>query len=264
MPNYAANLTMLFTEVAMLERPDLARQAGFDGAEVLFPYDHSIEAWQAALQDFPLLLINTPPGDWAAGDRGFAAVAGARSQFQDSFLRAAEYARALSAPHFPNPRVHVMAGVASGPQAEEVYLENLGWAAAQAPDLTLVIEPLNPDDMPAYFLNDFDHGARMIDDLGADNVKLQFDLWHAAKIHGNAWGVWKRHQHIIGHVQIAGFPARNEPGGGGFDLTGLCDQMHREGVGGGWMAAEYRPARATVHGLGWLGALKSRNRLIGA
>ncbi len=258
MPRYAANLTMLFTEVSTLERPDLARQAGFDGAEVLFPYDHPIADWQAALDGFPLLMVNTPPGDWAAGDRGFAAVEGGKAQFQDSFLRAADYARALGA-----PRVHVMAGVASGPQAEAVYLDNLGWAAAEAPDLTLVIEPLNPDDMPAYFLNDFDHAARMIDDLGAPNLRLQFDLWHAAKIHGNAWAVWTRYRDIIGHVQIAGFPARNEPGGGGFDLTSLCDAMHREGLGGGWMAAEYRPSRATVHGLGWLNALKSRNQLIG-
>jgi hydroxypyruvate isomerase len=193
-----------------------------------------------------------------AGDRGFAAVAGAQAQFQDSFRRAVDYARALGA-----ARVHVMAGAASGPQAEAVYLENLAWASAQAPDLMLVIEPLNPDDMPAYFLNDFDHAARMIDDLGADNVRLQFDLWHAAKIHGNAWAVWQRHADIVGHIQIAGFPARAEPGGGGFDMTKLCDAVDG-GAAGGWIAAEYRPARATVHGLGWLAALKSRNQLIGA
>jgi hydroxypyruvate isomerase len=258
MPKFAANLTMLFTEVAMLDRPALAQQAGFDGAEVLFPYDYSIDAWRGALGAFPLLLVNTPPGDWVAGDRGFAAVAGAEAQFQDSFRRAADYARALGA-----ARVHVMAGAASGPQAEAVYLENLAWASAQAPDLMLVIEPLNPDDMPAYFLNDFDHAARMIDDLGAANVRLHFDLWHAAKIHGNAWGVWQRHSDIVGHIQIAGFPARAEPGGGGFDMTKLCDAVDG-GSAGGWIAAEYRPARATVHGLGWLAALKSRNQLIGA
>lgn len=258
MPKFAANLTMLFTEVASLERPSLARQAGFDGAEVLFPYDYPAEAWAQALGDLPLVLINTPPGDWAAGDRGYAAMEGAQAQFRDSFLRALDYARALGA-----KRLHVMAGAAAGAMSEAVYLDNLAWAAAKAPDLTLVLEPLNPVDMPNYFLNDFDHGARMIDDLGAENVKLQFDLWHAAKIHGNAAAVWQRHAGLIGHVQIAGFPARNEPGGGGFDLTQLCDAIG-QGQGGGWIAAEYRPARATVHGLGWLAALKSRNRLIGA
>lgn len=260
MPRFAANLTMLFTEVALRDRPSLAQQAGFDGVEVLFVYDHPIAAWREALGDLPLVLINTPPGDWAAGDRGFAAVTGAKAQFQDSFLRAIDYAQALGA-----GRVHVMAGVARGAQVEAVYMENLAWAAAKAPDLTLVIEPLNLDDMPGYFLNDFDYAARLIDDLGAPNVKLQFDLWHAAKIHGDAQMVWHRHAQKIGHVQIAGFPMRAEPGGGGFDLTQLCDLMdHGTGeTGGGWIAAEYRPSRATVHGLGWLAALKSRKQLIG-
>jgi hydroxypyruvate isomerase len=258
MPKFAANLTMLFNEVPMLDRAALAQQAGFDGAEILFPYDHDLPAWRKALGDFPLVLINTPPGDWAAGDRGFAAVVGARPQFQDSFERGLDYACALGA-----QRLHVMAGAAKGPAAEAQYMENLAWAAAKAPDVTLLIEPLNVDDMPGYFLNDFDHAARMIDNLGASNVKLQFDLWHAAKIHGNALAVWQRHLALIGHVQIAGFPARNEPGGGGFDLTQLCDAIDG-GAAGGWIAAEYRPARATVHGLGWLGALKTRGLLMGA
>ena len=73
MPRYAANLTMLFTEVPNLDRPGLAAQAGFDGVEILFPYDHSVKDWQAALGGMPLALINTPPGDWASGDRGKAA-----------------------------------------------------------------------------------------------------------------------------------------------------------------------------------------------
>ncbi len=258
MPQFAANLTMLFTEVPSLDRPALAAQAGFDGVEVLFPYDHSTDDWRAALGDVPLLLVNTPPGDWAGGARGFAAVVGAEDDFKASFEKGCTYARTLGA-----PRVHVMAGAAQGAEAEACYLRNMGWAALQAPDLTLVIEPLNHDDMPGYFLNDFDHAARMIADLDAPNIRLQFDLWHAAKIHGDAAAVWARHADIVGHVQIAGFPARAEPGGGGFDLTALCDAVDR-GQGGGWMAAEYRPARATVHGLGWLAALKSRNQPIGA
>lgn len=258
MPRYAANLTMLFTEVPMLDRPGLAAQAGFDGIEVLFPYDHAVADWQAALAGQPVALINTPPGDWLAGDRGFAAVPGEESRFRDSFLRGAEVASRLGA-----SRLHVMAGVAKGPQAEQTYAENLAWAVAQAPELPLVLEPLNPDDMPGYFLNDFDQAARILDDLGLPQVSLQFDLWHAARIHGNAQAVWERHKHRVGHIQISGFPARNEPGGGGFDLTGLCSEVDAMGYDG-WIAAEYRPARATVHGLAWLAALKARAQLIGA
>lgn len=257
MPRFAANLTMLFTEVAMLDRPSLAAQAGFDGVEILFPYDHPLAHWQSALRDVPLALVNAPPGDWAMGERGFAAVIGGQPAFRASFARAVDYAQGLGA-----GLIHVMAGVARGPEAEQIFVENLAWAAAQVPDLALTIEPLNIDDMPGYFLNDFDQAGRILDDLALPNLGMQFDLWHAARIHGDAHAVWQRHKHHVNHIQIAGFPSRNEPGGGGFDLTALCaevDMMDRDI----WIAAEYRPARATVHGLAWLTALRSRAALMG-
>lgn len=258
MPRFAANLTMLFTEVSGLERPGLAAQAGFDGAEILFPYEHPAKDWESALAGLPLALINAPPGDWGLGDRGFAAVPGQETRFRDSFLRGADVAAKLGA-----GRLHVMAGVARGPLAEQTFVENLNWALEQAPEQVLTLEPLNSDDMPGYFLNDFDLAARLIDDLGNPRLGLQFDLWHAARIHGDAAAVWARHKGRVNHIQIAGFPARNEPGGGGFDLTGFCAELDEMGYDG-WVAGEYRPARATVHGLAWLGALKQRARLIGA
>jgi hydroxypyruvate isomerase len=258
MPRFAANLTMLFTEVPSLHRPELAAQAGFDGAEILFPYDHPVADWARALNGLPLALINTPPGDWVAGDRGFAAVPGQERAFRDGFLRATDVASRLGAEH-----VHVMAGVAKGVMAEQTFRENLAWACAQAPGQALTLEPINPDDMPGYFLNDFDQAARILDDLGQPQIGLQFDLWHAARIHGQATAVWAAHRARISHVQIAGFPARHEPGGGGFDLPGLCSELDAAAPQT-WIAAEYRPARATVHGLMWLLALKGRTRLIGA
>jgi hydroxypyruvate isomerase len=256
MPRFAANLTLLFTEVPMLDRPDWARRMGFDGVEVLFPYDHPAAEWERALAGIPLALINTPPGDWASGDRGFAARPGHETAFRDSFLRAADYAARLGA-----GRVHVMAGVAKGPQAEATFVENLAWAAAQVPDLRLCIEPLNPDDMPGYFLNDYDQAARILDDLSNPRIGLQFDLWHAARLHGDATQVWSAHLQRISHVQISGFPTRNEPGGGGFSLPALCDAV--DGMDDVWIAAEYRPAKTTAQGLGWLQALKSRGVQIG-
>ncbi|MCU0800409.1 MAG: TIM barrel protein [Rhodobacteraceae bacterium] len=258
MPRFAANLTMLFTEVAPLERPAYAAQAGFDGVEVLFPYDVPVADWVRALGDMPLALINTPPGDWASGDRGFAAVPGAEARFRDSFLRGADYATRLGA-----ARLHVMAGVAKGPVAEEVFLANLAWAAAQTPDLHLTLEPLNPADMPGYFLNDYDHAARMIDDLAVPTIGLQFDLWHATRLYGDAAAVWQAHKSRVSHVQIAGFPNRAEPGGGGFDLTALCNDLDVMGFPG-WLSAEYVPAAGTLRGLGWLAALKGRAMLIGS
>lgn len=257
MPRFAANLTYLFTELPMLDRPDWARRTGFDGVEVLFPYDHSPAEWERALAGLPVALINTPPGDWLAGDRGFAARPGDEATFRDGFLRAADYASRMGAAN-----VHVMAGVARGPQAEATYAENLAWAADQAPALRLSVEPLNPEDMPGYFLNDYDQAARILDDLNHPRIGLQFDLWHAARLHGDAGAVWAAHRHRINHVQIAGFPSRNEPGGGGFSLPALCDAV--DGMEAVWIAAEYRPAKGTAQGLLWLQALKSRGTLIGA
>jgi 2-dehydrotetronate isomerase len=256
MPRFAANITMLFTEVAPLERPSYAVQAGFDGVEILFPYDHSVAEWQKALGDVPLALINTPPGDWASGDRGFASVAGMEQKFRDSFLRGADYATRLGA-----RRLHVMAGVGKGSVAEQTFLDNLAWAATQS-DLILTLEPLNPGDMPGYFLNDYDQTARLLDDLGAANIGLQFDLWHATRLYGQAAPVWDAHRGHTAHVQIAGFPTRAEPGGGGFDLTALCTDLDAMGYDG-WVGAEYRPANGTLKGLGWLAALKGRTRPMG-
>jgi hydroxypyruvate isomerase len=257
MPRYAANLTMLFAEYPVLERPAQALKAGFDGAEVLFPYDHPPADWQAALHGLPLALINAPPGDWAYGERGFAAVPGAESRFRDSFLRAMDYASKLAV-----DRVHVMSGVAKGPVAEEVFLANMAWATAQAPEQALTLEPLNPTDMPGYFLNDYDQAARLIDDLAAPNLGLQFDLWHAARLHGDAGRVWQRHAARVNHIQIAGFPDRTEPGGGGFDLRGFLGALDTAGYTG-WVAAEYRPRARTAAGLGWLAALRQTD-LIGS
>jgi 2-dehydrotetronate isomerase len=257
MPRFAANLTMLFTEVPALDRAGLAAQAGFDGVEILFPYDHPARDWAASLSGLPVALINAPPGDWAAGDRGHAAVPGMEQAFRDGFLRALDVAGRIGA-----ERIHVMAGVARGPLAEQTYAENLTWALAQAPGMPLVVEPLNGDDMPGYFLNDFDQAGRILADIGSDRIGLQFDLWHAARIHGDAWAVWERNADRVSHVQIAGFPNRAEPGGGGFDLTALFRALDARGYAG-WVAAEYRPARATVHGLGWLNALKNHEKLIG-
>lgn len=257
MPRFAANLTLLFTEVPALHRAELAAQAGFDGVEILFPYDHPVAEWERSVAGMPVALINTYPGNWAAGDRGFAAVPGEEDRFREGFLRAAEVAARLQAQN-----IHIMAGVARGPEAEQTFRENLAWACAQNPAQGLTVEPINPFDMPGYFLNDFDQAARIVQDVGLKQIGLQFDIWHAARIHGNASRVWDQHQDQVTHVQIAGFPGRNEPGGGGFDLTQMCREI--DGFARNiWVAAEYRPARATVHGLMWLQALKSRPQPIG-
>jgi hydroxypyruvate isomerase len=241
----AANLSMLFTEVPALERPALARASGFDGVEVLFPYDHPAEAWHESLAGMPVALINTPPGDWAAGDRGWAAVPGETARFRQGFAQALHYARLLGATH-----IHVMCGNAAGPGAEATLAENLRWATARAPGQSLTLEPLNPIDMPGYFLNGFDQAKAIIEGPGLPEVGLQIDLWHIRRLGLDPAEVWARHGALARHVQIAGARDRAEPDAETADwLRGLAGY-------GDWIAAEYRPAAATTEGLGWITSVR--------
>lgn len=238
MTRVAANLNWLFTEAPMLDRPALARAAGFDGVEIALPYDFTSAEWVRALDGFPVSLINTPAGDWAAGERGFAAVPGAGARFRADFDRA----RALAELIGP-ARIHVMAGNAAGPEAEAIFLENLVWAASFGHPLT--IEPLNPGDMPGYFLSDFALAVRIA--AAVPGVGVQFDTWHAARL-GGAAACWALAGALVTHLQFAGEPDRGEPD------TATLAFAATAGAAVDWIGAEYRPRAGTGAGLGWLSA----------
>ncbi|WP_295044265.1 TIM barrel protein [uncultured Paracoccus sp.] len=248
MPRFAANLTMLFTELPMLDRFAAAAQAGFEGVEILFPYDipprDLSRAAIAAGLDF--VLMNTPPPNWAGGARGFAAEPGLEDRFRSDFDRALRFAEGLRARH-----IHIMAGYAQGDAARETFLRNLGWATQRAPHVSLTIEPLNPVDQPGYFLADFELASDLIAQVGAANLGLQFDSYHAQLITGDAMAVWRRHAGIIRHIQIAGLPGRHEPQGGMIDYPGFFAALDQSGYKG-WVSAEYTPAGLTAQGLDWL------------
>ena len=248
MPRFAANLTMLFTELPMLDRFAAASDAGFEGVEILFPYDlPARDLSRAAIAaGLEFVLMNTPPPNWAGGPRGFAAEPGREERFRSDFDRALRFAQALRARH-----IHIMAGYAQGPDAQDTFLRNLAWAASRAPHVSLTIEPLNPVDQPGYFLADFDLAADLIDRVGASNLGLQFDSYHAQRITGDALAVWRRHAGIIRHIQIAGVPGRHEPTGGMIDYPGFFAALDRSGYKG-WVSAEYNPAALTAQGLAWL------------
>lgn len=244
----AANLTVLFTELPMLERFAAAARAGFRGAEILFPYQFAPAdlANAASAAGIEMVLINTPPANWAGGARGFAAQPKNEALFRRDFDRAAGFARAVRARH-----VHVMAGVADGPQAYQTFRANLEWATKRAPDLGLTIEPICAAVMPGYFLNDFDLAARIIDEVAAPNLGLQFDAYHAHVITGDVLLTWQRHVSITRHVQISGHPGRHEPVGGDIDYPAFFRAL-RDAEYDGWISAEYQPAGRTESGLGWI------------
>jgi 2-dehydrotetronate isomerase len=257
MPKFAANLSMLYTEHAFLDRFAAAAADGFKAVEYLFPYEHPAAEIAARLKAHGLqqVLFNAPPGDWAAGERGTACLPGREAEFRDGVQRAIDYARALDC-----PRIHLMAGLApeSGSGADrallrKTYLANLAWAAAQARDIAFLMEPINTRDIPRFFLNRQDDAHAIVVEVGAPNLKVQMDLYHCQIVEGDL--AKKIEQYLptgrVGHLQIAGVPERQEPDIGEINhpyLFALIDRLGWEG----WIGCEYRPRAGTSAGLGWM------------
>ncbi len=248
MPKFCANLTWLFTELPFLERFAAAKEAGFDAVEVLFPYDVNAQdiVNELTRQDLAMALINCPPPNYTGGPQGFAAVPDLQERFRKDFRRALRYARTLGAQH-----VHIMSGVAAGDAAKATFVENLRWAAAEAPEQSLTIEPINTETMPGYFLNDFDLGREIVTLIDAPNLRLQFDAFHAAKITGDVMGTWEAMRDITAHIQVAQMPDRSEPDQGDIDYPAFFAALDAQGYQG-WVSGEYKPRQTTQEGVGWL------------
>lgn len=252
MPRFAANLTMMFNEVPFLDRFARARAAGFAAVECLFPYEYPAAEIARRLQDNgqSLVLFNTPPGDWAKGERGLAAQPGRRAEFREAMKRALDYAAALSC-----PRVHVMAGL-RGDQGWQTlhptFTLNLDWAAEEAAKLGVkpVIEPINQRDIPGYYLNTMAEAAALIGVLGPERVGLQFDLYHCQVTEGDLIPRITQHLPMIAHMQVADTPGRHEPGTGEVNWPRVFQKIDALGYRG-WIGCEYRPAGETEAGLGW-------------
>lgn len=256
MPRFAANLSMMFADAPFIERFGRAAAAGFKGVEYLFPYDYPAAELAERLAENGLsqVLFNLPPGDFAAGERGIAALPGREAQFRESVDQAIEYAQALGC-----PRLHAMAGLiedeALRPQMREVYLENLRYAARRLAEqgLTLLIEPINTRSIPGYFINRQAEGHAILAELGELNLKVQMDFFHAQVMEGDLAACFKRFQAGVGHIQIAGVPDRHEPDLGEVNYAYLFALLDEQGYDG-WIGCEYNPRGLTEDGLGWLAA----------
>lgn len=249
MPRFAANLTWLFTELPFMQRFRAAKEAGFDAVEVLFPYDCPAQDMRDQLvwNDLTFVLMNCPPPNATGGPQGFAAIPGLTDRFRRDFERTLRFADVLKPQH-----IHIMAGATDAPDARATFVDNLRWAAARAPDRSLTIEPINPFDMPGYYLSDFDLAASILDQVAAPNLHLQFDAYHAHRLTGDVMGTWARHGRRAAHIQIAGCPGRHEPTGGDIDYPAFFARLDRDAYAG-WVSGEYKPASATAAGLGWRG-----------
>jgi 2-dehydrotetronate isomerase len=252
-PNLAANLSMMFQEIGFLDRFDAAARAGFKAVEFLFPYDHPPEVIAERLErnGLRLALFNTVPGDWAAGERGLAALPGREQEFRDGVDKAIVYAKASKC-----PLLHAMAGLwpegSDKAEGERVYIDNLRWVADRvaAAGLTAVIEPINTRDIPGYFLNYTAQAMSVIERVGRPNLKLQLDLYHVQIMEGDLAAKVRALAGAYPHVQIAGNPGRHEPDIGEINYPYLFDLFDEIGYAG-WIGCEYRPKGDTLAGLAW-------------
>jgi len=252
----AANLSMLFNEHAFIDRFAAAADAGFKGVEYLFPYAFSPEELRHALQETQLeqVLFNLPPGDWDDGERGLASLPGREGEFRDSVVEALRYAEALNC-----PRVHAMAGLlpegadaATKAEHQTTYIRNLRFAASEAAKVgrEVLIEPINTRDMPGFFLSRQAQAMAVLEEVGAENLKLQFDLYHCQIMDGDLIRHLERQFSAIGHIQVAGVPERHEPNVGEVHYPAIFERLSALGYPG-WIGCEYRPTAETRAGLGW-------------
>jgi hydroxypyruvate isomerase len=252
-PQFAANLTMLFTEHPFLDRFEHAAKAGFTAVEFLFPYAFPTAEIQARLKGNALQLVlhNLPAGDWDAGERGIACLPDRVDEFRAGVARAIEVGTALGV-----PQLNCLAGKApagADPQRlHDTFVANLKFAAAQlkGAGLKLLIEPINTFDIPGFFLNRTAQALAILDEVGADNAFVQYDVYHAQRMEGEIAATLAKHLARIGHVQIADNPGRNEPGSGELNYAFLFAHLDRIGYAG-HVGCEYKPATTTEAGLGW-------------
>lgn len=253
MPRFCANIGFLFPEIPFLDRFEAAAKVGFAGVEFASPYEHTASELRSRLNaaGVQLVLINSPAGDRAKGERGFACLPGREGVFRDGVEQALDYATSLEC-----KLIHLMAGAPPADlpydTALALYAVNLAWAAerAQQAGVMLTVEPLNPRDAPGYLLHTQEQGAAVVAAIGRDRTGLQFDIYHCQTAQGDVATRLEKLLPYIEHMQLADVPGRHEPGTGEIGWEYLFRRIDELGYSG-WIGCEYAPRGDTAEGLGW-------------
>ena len=262
MPKFAANLTMLFTEHPFLERFERAARAGFQAVEYMFPYEEDVDGIARALREHKLtqVLFNLPAGNWGAGERGIAVDPHRREEFRHGVSQAIALAQ-----RFGCRRVNCLVGkrIEAIPAEEQwaCLMDNVRLAASELgrAGITLLIEPINTYDIPGFFLSTSARTLHLLEDAGADNVRLQYDVYHMQRMEGNLVDTLRRLGGRIGHVQVADAPARHEPGTGEINFPFVLRELDALGYEG-YVGLEYRPSSSTDASFGWIEGMGFRRR----
>ncbi len=264
MPRFAANITFLFNEVPFLDRFEAAARAGFRGVEFHYPFAVDPADIRQRLDACNLtpVLMNIRSGDPALGEWGLAGMPGREAKFQQYVTEAIEYARQIGI-----KQINCLAGVkpvdATARSCELTLVQNVRRAAEEFAEagITLNLEALNTRDVPGFLISSSDDAIRLIDEIGADNVMLQYDWYHMQIMGGGNSSADAGSKALaetmtqllprIGHIQFADVPGRHEPGSGHINFPALF--AHVDAIGyRGWVSAEYRPSANTEDSLGWM------------
>ena len=247
MPSFSANLGFLWPNSSLADSILAARRCAFVAVECHFPYDDPVDEVCQALEatGLPMLGLNTIRGPLNAG---LAALPDQVSAARRAIDQAFEYGAQIG-----SRNVHVMAGATSGQEATSTYLDNLRYASdvAEKYNMSVLIEPLNPFDMPGYFLRDTVRACELLETLSLDNVKLMFDIYHVGRTEGQVIDRFNSCLPLIGHVQFASVPDRGPPGHGNIELDSIFDAVDQSG----WsqpLGAEYKISGSTEDTLGWM------------
>ena len=259
MPKFAANLSMLFTEVPFLERFKNASRCGFKAVEFQSPYPFSANTIKQELdqQQLEVVLHNLPAGDWDAGERGIACLPDRTEEFRIGVAKAIEYAQILGA-----PQVNCLAGIApasvDSAKVHATFISNLEYASTELKkeNIRLLIEPINIFDIPGFYLSRTQQALEILKEVNSDNLFIQYDVYHAHRMEGDLANTLEKNLSKIGHLQIADNPGRNEPGTGEINYRNLFKMIDAIGYKG-WIGCEYKPLNKTESGLAWIQDLQS-------
>ncbi len=250
----AANLSLMFTEVPLLERFAVAAKAGFKVVEIQFPYTENIDDLVAAKKaaNVEVCLINVPAGDLMTGGEGLACVPGKEEQFEGAMKLAFKYAKALDV-----KLVNVLPGRCEQPALLAAYLKtfkgNLKKAATAfgKHNILVTFEAVNTKDMPNFIIHSTEHMLNVLSELDHANLKMQFDIYHMQIMDGRVDETLKHYGHLIGHIQFADVPGRGQPFSGQLNFRTIFKDIHFSHYHG-YVAAEYKPTGATKDSLNWM------------
>ncbi len=260
MPKFAANLSMLWPELDMYDRFGAAAAAGFSRVEILFVHTLDLARVASLLHDhnLQLVLFDPAPGDWEAGERGLACNPSRQAEFQRTVLEALQSAERLGV-----RQLNLLTGIprpgVSELDAHRAIVDNFGWAAqrAQQAGVALLAENINTTDFAGYYVNTVDRAAQIVNDVGASNVRIQFDQYHVGMMGGDALALIRQYAPLVNHVQIADVPGRHEPGTGSQPIAAFLAELDTLGYEGS-VGLEYRPSVSTDAALDWLPLLDRR------